>query len=103
MNATLNLVDHLLAMGRKYQELGRHRDALNLFTRLAGFRETMNGIAAERKAPQPIEIERGGDGEILHVRRGHEVFVRVLLDDNLASREGYYFDTDASVPCCGVE
>jgi Tfp pilus assembly protein PilF len=50
MNATLNLVDHLLAMGRKYQELGRHRDALNLFTRLAGFRELPAEAAEETQA-----------------------------------------------------
>jgi Tfp pilus assembly protein PilF len=46
----LNLVDHLLAMGRKYQELGRHRDALNLFTRLAGFRELPAEAAEETQA-----------------------------------------------------
>jgi Tfp pilus assembly protein PilF len=50
MNATLNLVDHLLARGRKYQELGRHRDALNLFTRLAGFRELPAEAAEEAQA-----------------------------------------------------
>src|SRR5262245_33343835 len=50
MNATLNLVDHLLAMGRKYQELGRHRDALTLFTRLAGFRELPAEAAEETQA-----------------------------------------------------
>src|ERR1700758_5210573 len=50
MNATLNLVDQLLAMGRKYQELGRHRDALTLFTRLAGFRELPPGAAEETQA-----------------------------------------------------
>jgi Tfp pilus assembly protein PilF len=47
MNPTLNLVDHLLAMGRKYQELGRHRDALSLFTRLSGFRELPAAAAEE--------------------------------------------------------
>lgn len=47
MNTTLNLVDHLLAMGRKYQELGRHRDAVCLFTRLCGFRELPAEAAEE--------------------------------------------------------
>jgi tetratricopeptide (TPR) repeat protein len=36
---TLNLVDHLLGLARKYQELGQVLDALKTLTRLAGFRE----------------------------------------------------------------
>jgi tetratricopeptide (TPR) repeat protein len=50
MNATLNLVEHVLAMGRRYQELGRHRDALALFTRLSGFRELPADAAEETQA-----------------------------------------------------
>jgi tetratricopeptide (TPR) repeat protein len=50
MNTTLNLVDHLLALGRRYQELGRHRDALRLLTRLSGFRELPAGAAEETQA-----------------------------------------------------
>jgi tetratricopeptide (TPR) repeat protein len=50
MNTTLNLVEHVLAMGRKYQELGRHRDALALFTRLSGFRELPADAAEEAQA-----------------------------------------------------
>jgi putative ATP-binding cassette transporter len=42
-----------------YTEIAEYQAVVQ---RLAGFRETMNGIAAEREAPQPIEIERGGDG-----------------------------------------
>jgi Tfp pilus assembly protein PilF len=47
MKATLNLVDHLLAMGRRYQELGRQRDALAVLTRLSGFRELPAAAAEE--------------------------------------------------------
>jgi tetratricopeptide (TPR) repeat protein len=50
MNATLNLVEHVLALGRRYQELGRHRDALALFTRLSGFRELPADAAEETQA-----------------------------------------------------
>jgi tetratricopeptide (TPR) repeat protein len=50
MNATLNLVEHVLALGRRYQELGRHRDAIHLFTRLAGFRELPADAAEEAQA-----------------------------------------------------
>ena len=50
MNTTLNLVEHVLAMGRRYQELGRHRDALALFTRLSGFRELPADAAEEAQA-----------------------------------------------------
>ena len=50
MNTTLNLVDQLLALGRRYQELGRHRDALRLLTRLSGFRELPAGAAEETQA-----------------------------------------------------
>jgi tetratricopeptide (TPR) repeat protein len=47
MKTTLNLVEHVLALGRRYQELGRHRDALALFTRLSGFRELPADAAEE--------------------------------------------------------
>jgi tetratricopeptide (TPR) repeat protein len=47
MNTTLNLVEHVLAMGRRYQELGRHRDAVRIFTRLSGFRELPSDAAEE--------------------------------------------------------
>jgi tetratricopeptide (TPR) repeat protein len=50
MNATLNLVDQVLALGRRYQELGRHRDAIRLFTRLSGFRELPAAAAEETQA-----------------------------------------------------
>ena len=38
MMPTLNLVDHVLAIGRRYQEVGRHRDAASILSRLARFR-----------------------------------------------------------------
>lgn len=37
MKPTVNLVDGILAMGRRYQEVGRHRDALTILTRLSRF------------------------------------------------------------------
>ncbi len=50
MNATLNLVEHALALGRRYQELGQHRNALALFTRLSDFRELPADAAEEAQA-----------------------------------------------------
>jgi tetratricopeptide (TPR) repeat protein len=50
MHPTLNLVDRVLAMGRRYQELGRHRDAVRLYTRLSGFRELPADAAEETQA-----------------------------------------------------
>jgi len=47
---TLNLVDHALAMGRRYQEVGRHRDALMVFTRLSHFRFLPAEAAEEAQA-----------------------------------------------------
>jgi len=47
MPATLNLVEHILAMGRRFQELGRHRDALQVFTRLCSFRDLPAEAAEE--------------------------------------------------------
>jgi tetratricopeptide (TPR) repeat protein len=47
MTDTLNLVDHLLALGRNYQEVGRYTDAENVFQKLAGFRELPADAAEE--------------------------------------------------------
>jgi tetratricopeptide (TPR) repeat protein len=47
---TLNLVDHLLSLGRKYQEVGRFADAEDVLGRLAGFRELPAGAAEEAQA-----------------------------------------------------
>ena len=47
MTTTLNLFDHLLSMGKKYQELGRTLDALRVLTRLAGLREMPGEVAEE--------------------------------------------------------
>lgn len=47
MTATLNLFDHLLTLGRRYQDQGRTRDALGVFGRLADFRELPAATAAE--------------------------------------------------------
>ena len=50
MSPTLNLVDHLLALGRRYQDLGQGRDALRIFTRLSSFRELPAEAAEEAQA-----------------------------------------------------
>lgn len=47
---TLNLVDHLLSLGRKYQDLGRLADAEGVLNRLAGFRELPAEAAEEAQA-----------------------------------------------------
>jgi Tfp pilus assembly protein PilF len=59
MKATLNLVDHVLALGRRYQEVGRHRDAVTLLTRLSHFREL------------PVEAAEEMQGRLaeLHLKR----------------------------------
>lgn len=50
MNPTLNLVDHLLSLGRRYHDLGRIRDALRVLARLAAFRELPAAAAEEAQA-----------------------------------------------------
>ncbi len=50
MMPNLNLVDHVLAMGRRYQDAGRHRDALTVFTRLSRFRYLPAEAAEESQA-----------------------------------------------------
>jgi Tfp pilus assembly protein PilF len=50
MMATYNLVDRVLAMGRRYQEVGRHRDAVAILTRLSHFRYLPAHVAEETQA-----------------------------------------------------
>lgn len=50
MMPTLNLVDRVLAMGRRYQEIGRHRDAATILTRLSRFRSLPAEAAEETQA-----------------------------------------------------
>jgi tetratricopeptide (TPR) repeat protein len=50
MISTLNLVDRVLDLGRRYQEVGRHRDALSILTRLAKFRHLSSDAAEETQA-----------------------------------------------------
>jgi Tfp pilus assembly protein PilF len=50
MMPTLNLVEGVLAMGRRYQEVGRHRDAVAVFTRLSHFRYLPAEAAEETQA-----------------------------------------------------
>jgi tetratricopeptide (TPR) repeat protein len=47
MSRTLNLVDRLLAMGRRYQQLGCNLEARQAFGRLADFRELPAAAAEE--------------------------------------------------------
>jgi Tfp pilus assembly protein PilF len=61
MKATLNLVDHVLALGRRYQAMGRHRDAMGVLTRLCGFRE-LPAAAAEEAQVRLAEM---------HLKRRH--------------------------------
>lgn len=56
MDTTLNLVEHLLAMARKYQDLGRTQDALRILTQLSGFRD-LPGPAAEEAVVRLAEIQ----------------------------------------------
>ena len=50
MHVTINLFDHLLEMGRRHHEAGRHRDALVVLTRLSDFRAVPAEIAEEAQA-----------------------------------------------------
>jgi tetratricopeptide (TPR) repeat protein len=47
MSMTLNLTDRLLAMGRRFHQLGRNQDALHIFSRLASFRQLPASTAEE--------------------------------------------------------
>src|SRR5207248_4313018 len=50
MDSPLNLFDELLALARRYQLLGRHRDAAGLFARLTRFRDLPADVAEEVSA-----------------------------------------------------
>ena len=50
MQITINLFDHLLETGRRYHELGRHRDAVTALTRSSAFREVPAEVAEETQA-----------------------------------------------------
>jgi Tfp pilus assembly protein PilF len=50
MMPTLNLVEGVLAMGRRYQEVGRHRDAAAIFMRLSRFCDLPAEAAEEAQA-----------------------------------------------------
>ncbi len=50
MNTTINLFEHLLDTGRRHHELGRHRDALVVLTRLSGCRDIPAEVAEEAQA-----------------------------------------------------
>jgi tetratricopeptide (TPR) repeat protein len=50
MHVTINLFDHLLETGRRYQEVGRHQDAVRVLTRLSSFRQVPAEVAEEAQA-----------------------------------------------------
>lgn len=50
MSRTLNLADRVLALGRRFQELGRAADALRMLGRLAGWRQLSAAVAEETQA-----------------------------------------------------
>jgi tetratricopeptide (TPR) repeat protein len=76
MKETLNLLEHLLDQGRRYQRAGRHRDATRLLTRLADFRELPGEVAEEAQA-------RLGE---LHLRRRRHARARRHLTAALGHR-----------------
>jgi Tfp pilus assembly protein PilF len=47
MSITINLVEHLLSLGRKFQEMGRTADALQTLYRLSRFKELPSAVAEE--------------------------------------------------------
>lgn len=49
MSTTLNLADRLLAMGRKFQDLGREHDALHYLGQLTDLRELTPEVSEESK------------------------------------------------------
>jgi tetratricopeptide (TPR) repeat protein len=60
MSRKLNLVDRLLAMGRRCQELGRDHDARHVLGRLAGFGELPAAVAEETQARlAELDLKRG--------------------------------------------
>ena len=76
MTNTLNFLDHLLSLGRKYQELGRLTDAEDVLGKLAGFRE-LPADAAEEAQARLAE---------LHLRRRKYGRARRCLTAALANR-----------------
>lgn len=55
MKATVNLIDGVLALGRRYQDIGRQRDAVSLLVRLCRFR-SLPAEAAEEAQTRLAEI-----------------------------------------------
>ena len=76
MTTTLNFLDHLLSLGRKYQEVGRFTDAETVLGRLSGFRE-LPAAAAEEAQARLAE---------LHLRRRKYARARRCLAAALAHR-----------------
>ncbi len=76
MQITINLCDHLLETGRRYQEMGRNHDALTVLKRLSDFREVPAEVAEETQA-------RLGE---LHIKRRKFVRARRHLTAALRHR-----------------
>jgi tetratricopeptide (TPR) repeat protein len=76
MHVTINLFDHLLERGRRYQEAGRYRDALAVFARLCGF----------RAIPAEVAVQAQGRLGELHLRRRKFIRARRYLTAALRHR-----------------
>jgi tetratricopeptide (TPR) repeat protein len=89
----LNLSDRLLAMGRNFQRLGRHHDALKILSHLAGFHELPAKVAEETQHRlAELQMRRGKfrrarrhlAAALLHrpeSARYHWLMARSLADD----------------------
>ncbi len=79
MMPTLNLVDRVLAMGRRYQDAGRHRDAVTVLTQLSHFRYLPADAAEEVQARlAEIHLKRR---RYKHARRHLTVALRYQPDN----------------------
>jgi Tfp pilus assembly protein PilF len=95
MSMKLNLADRLLAMGRKYQELGRDRDARHILGKLAAFAELPALVAEETQVRLgEIQLKRR------KLRRARRHFTAALHHQPDSARYHYLLATalDTQVP-----
>jgi Tfp pilus assembly protein PilF len=99
MSTMLNLVDHLLTTGRRYQTLGRSHDARAMLGRLLGLRELPPAVAEEAQV-RLAELELGRH-KYLRARRHlaaaltyqpecgryHRLMAAALEDDDMGDPE----------------
>jgi Tfp pilus assembly protein PilF len=94
MSMKLNLADRLLAMGRKFQNLGRHHDARQILGKLAAFGELPPEVAEEThlrlgeihlKRPKLRRAQRHITAALLH--RPDSARYHYLLATTLDTRE----------------